>query len=141
MLILREPADAGRIADPGIRALVELRFAQIGQDEPYVADQHGYMIVVEPGDTAQELEQESGCAILHDLFEDIPYGNPDFTPSFEILEEHYGTDGTVFYEMLFITNDDGFGITLFVPKAEGIDRDLLSMLAEFASPAAEHIDS
>jgi hypothetical protein len=135
MLILRDPADASRIADPDIRSLVELRFAQIGQDEPFDADQHGYMIVVEPGDTVQELEQESICAILHDLFDDIPYGNPDFTPSFEILEEHHGTDGAVFYEILFVTNDDGFGITLFVPKAEGIDRDLLAMCAEYATPA------
>ncbi|MCX7140799.1 MAG: hypothetical protein NT123_06815 [Proteobacteria bacterium] len=135
MLILRDPTDAGSISDPAIRSLVELRFAQIGQDEPYDADQHGYMIVVEPGDTVQELEQETSCCILHDLFEDIPFGNPDFTPSFEILEEHHGTDGTVFYEMLFITNDDGFGITLFVPKAEGIDAGLLAMLAEFATPA------
>jgi len=135
MLILREPTDASRVADSGIRALVELRFGQIGSGEPYDADQHGYMVVVEPGDTVQELEQETGCAILHDLFEDIRYGNPDFTPSFEILEEHYGTDGTAFYEMLFITNDDGFGITLFIPKAEGIAADLLAMCKEFSSPA------
>lgn len=135
MLILRDPRIANCIADPGIRSLVELRFAQLGQDEPYDADQHGYMIVVEPGDAVQELEEESGCAILHDLFEDIPFGNPDFTPSFEILEEHHGTDGTVFYEMLFITNDDGFGITLFIPKAEDIPADLLAMCREYAAPA------
>ena len=135
MLILRDPTDATRIADPGIRALAELRFAQIGQDEPFNADLHGYMIVVEPGDTVQELERETSRCISHDLFEDIRYGHPDFTPSFEILEEHYGTDGTVFYEMLFVTNDDGFGITLFIPEAEGIDRDLLALCAEYAAPA------
>ena len=130
MLILREPQFASRIADPGIRALVELRFAQIGQDEPYDYDLHGYMIVVEPGDTVQQLEQETSCAILHDLFDDTRYGHPDFTPSFEILEEHHGC-----FEMLFITNDDGFGITLFIPKAEGIDADLLAMCAKYAAPA------
>lgn len=135
MLILREPRFASRIVDPGICALVELRFAQIGQDEPYDAERHGYMVVVEPGDTVQALEQETSCAILHDLIEDIPFGNPDFTPSFDILEEHHGTDGTAFYEMLFITNDDGFGITFFVPKAEGIDGDLLAMCAEYATAA------
>jgi hypothetical protein len=134
MLVLREPRFASRIADPGIRALVELRFAQIGRDESFDADQHGYMIVVELGDTVQELEQETGCAILHDLFDDTGFGHPDFTPSFEILEEHYGC-----FEMLFITNDDGFGITLFIPKTEGIDADLLAMCAEYATPA--HADS
>jgi hypothetical protein len=134
MLVLREPRFASRIADPGIRALVELRFAQIGRDEPFDADQHGYMIVVEPGDTVQELEQESSCCIGHDLFDDIPFGHPDFTPSFEILEEHHGC-----FEMLFITNDDGFGITFFIPKTEGIDADLLAMCAEYATAA--HADS
>ena len=135
MLVLRNPQFSSRVADSGIRALVELRFAQIGQDEPYDADQHGYMIVVEPGDTVQELEQESSCAILHDLFDDILFGNPDFTPSFEILEEHHAC-----FEMLFITNDDGFGITLFIPKTEGIDANLLAMCAEYAEPATEHAD-
>jgi len=135
MLILRDPADANSISNPDIRRLVEQRFAEVCAGEPYDYDSHGYMVVVEPGDTAQELEQETSCCILHDLFEDIPFGNPDFTPSFEILEEHYGTDGTVFYEMLFVTNDDGFGITLFVPKAEGIDAGLLAMCAEYATPA------
>ena len=73
MLILRAPADASRISNSAIRSLAELRFSQLGQDEPYDADQHGYMVVVEVGDTVQELEEESGCAILHDLFDDIPF--------------------------------------------------------------------
>ena len=140
MLILRDPADASRIANPDIRALAELRFAQIGQDEPFDADQHGYMIVCEPGDTVQELEQETSCAVLRDLFDDTRYGHSNFTPSFEILEEHHGADGSVFFEMLFVTNDDGFGITLFIPKAEGFDRDLLAMCAEYAEPATEHAE-
>jgi hypothetical protein len=135
VLILRNPIDASSISDPGIRALAELRFAQIGHDEPFDANLHGYMIVVESGDTVQELEHETSCCILHDLFEDNRYGHPDFTPSFEILEEHYETAGIVFYEMLFVTNDDGFGITLFIPEAEGIDRDLLAMCKEYAAPA------
>ena len=56
--------------------------------------------------------------ILPDLFDDIPFGDPGFPLSFEILEEHHGC-----FEMPFITNDDGFGITLFIPKTEGIDAD------------------
>ena len=48
MLILRGPEQAPRIADPGIRQLVEERFAQICNGEAYDYDLHGYMIVVEP---------------------------------------------------------------------------------------------
>ena len=138
MLILRDPADACRIADPGIRSLVEQRFAEVIADASYDYDQHGYMIVVEPGDTVPEIEEETSCCILHDLFEDNRYGHPDFTPSFEALEEHNDGFTTSCYEMLFITNDDGFGITLFIPKAEGIAADLLAMCAEYAAPAIEH---
>ena len=88
------------------------------------------MVVVEPGDPVDTLEEETGCPLLHNLFDDTRYGNPEFSPSFEALEEHDDC-----YEMLFITNDDGFGITLFIPKAEGIERNLLAMCTEFAAPA------
>lgn len=53
MYILRDPALASSIADPDIRSLVEQRFAQVCEGKPYDYDQHGYMIVVEPGDTVQ----------------------------------------------------------------------------------------
>jgi hypothetical protein len=130
MLILRDPALASSIADPEIRALVEQRFAEICAGELYDYDLHGYMIVVQPSDTVEALEEESSCPILHNRFDNARYGDPDFSPSFDILEDHDGC-----FEMLFITNDDGFGITLFIPKAEGIAADLLAMCKEFSSPA------
>ena len=130
MLVLRDPGLASHIAHPDIRALVEQRFSEVCAGEPYDYDTHGYMIVVEPGDTVDALEQETSWPILHNLFEDIPFGHPDFSPSFEALEEHHE-----FYEMLFINNDNGFGITLFVPKAQGVPADLLALCAQFATPA------
>ena len=117
MLVLRSPASTSSISDPYIRALVEQRFAEVFADEPYDAEQHGYFIVIEPGDTAAQLEAEVGWPILHD-------------PFYESLEEHYGC-----YEMLFITNDDGFGITAIIPKAEGVDGDLLALCQSQATPA------
>lgn len=131
MLVLRDPADAGLIADPDIRKLVEQRFAEVFSDEPYDANQHGYMIVVESGDSVETLEKESGCALLYEPFDNVPFGHPDFTPSFEALEDHHDC-----YEMLFISNDNGFGITLIVPRnKEGIDACLLAMCAQYANPA------
>ncbi|MEI6300392.1 MAG: hypothetical protein WCR74_03035 [Betaproteobacteria bacterium] len=130
MLVLRDPALASRVADAGIRSLVEQRFAEVLAGEAYDYDQHGYFVVVEPGDTVAALEQETNCPILRNIFDEARYGNPAFSPSFEILEEHDGC-----YEMLFINNDSGFGITLFIPKAEGIEGSLLAMCAEFAVPA------
>ena len=130
MLILRDPAMASSIADPDIRALVEQRFAEICAGEPYDYDSHGYMIVMEPGDTVVALEEESSCPILRNLFDKTRFGDPDFAPSCEALEEHSGC-----YEMVFILNDDGFGIEIFIPKTKGIDADLLAMCAIYAEPA------
>lgn len=135
MFILRDPALADSIADPFIRGLVALRFAEVCAGEIYDYDRHGYFIVVEAGDSVEALEKESRCAILFDPFDDVPYGNPDFTPSFDILEEHHDDKGTTsIYEMLFIGNDDGFGITFFIPKDSLIDACLLAMCAEYAKP-------
>lgn len=130
MLVLRDPALASNINDPAIRALVEQRFTEILAGEIYEYDRHGYMIVMEPGDKVEALEKESGCAILHDPFDDVPYGHLDFTPSFDSLEVHHAC-----FEMLFITTDE-FGITIFIPKS-GIDAGLLAMCAEYATPAPE----
>lgn len=134
MLILRDPAHTQQVTDPDIRRLIEQRFKEISAGEAYDTNRHGYMVVVEPGDSVTALEQECSRPILRSLFDDFPYGSPDFAPSFDILEEHHGSKGTVFYEMHFDTNDDGFGITLFLPK-EGIDADLLALCAEYATPA------
>ncbi len=130
MLVLRNPASTGNIANPDIRSLVELRVDQVCAGEAYDYDQHGYMIVVESGDSVESLEAEVRYHLLHDA--DTPFGHPDFTPSCEVLEEHPDC-----YEMVFILNDDGFGIALFIPKAEGVDPDLLAMCAAFATPAPD----
>jgi hypothetical protein len=40
-------------------------------------------------------------------------------------------------QRLFILNDDGFGIGIFIPKSEGIDPELLALCAAYAVPAPE----
>ena len=140
MIVLRDPATTSQIADPYIHELVSLRWSQVLAGEPYDYDRHGYMVVVEPGDTVEQLEQEIGLPILHGLFDDAPFGDDDFTPCFEILEEHTyesSTGGIALriYEMVFISNDDGFATTVFVPATEGTDSRLLAMCRSFATPA------
>ena len=127
MIVLRDPQATSQVTDPYFRELIELRFGQILAGEPYDYNRHGYMVVVEPGDTVEQLEQEIGLPILHDLFDD-----DDFTPCFDILEEHtYGKRRI--YEMVFIRNDDGFATTVFVPPCEGIPGDLLALCRSFAT--------
>ena len=141
MLILRGPAAASQIANPAIRTLVELRFAQVCGDDTYDYDLHGYMVVVEVGDNIAQIEAEICCPVLFDPFEDVPYGHPDFVPLFESLEVHHDEHGNVFYEILFLFSDGGAAITAIVPEAEGVDASVLSMCREYATPAAEHADT
>lgn len=130
MIILHGPSLIHHIADPSIRNLVSQRFSQILSGEPYDYDQHGYMIVVEPGDSIESLESETCCSILHNAFDNTHFGEADFTPCFEALEEHSHC-----FEMLFILSDSGFGIELFIPKHSGINPELLALCAEYAVPA------
>ena len=135
MIVLRNPQATSQITDPYIRNLVVLRFGQLNSpDDPDAPDANGYFIVVEPGDTVEQLEQVVGLPIMHSLFDDLIYGHPDFTPCFEILEEHNYEQHSI-YEMVFISDDDGTFTALLIPAIEGIDTNLLAMCRSFATPA------
>lgn len=135
MRILRKVAEVSGIANPRIRDLAALRFQQLNStDDPDAPDATGYFIVVEPGDTVEQLEQVVGLPLLRSLFDELPFGHPDFTPCFEILEEHIYEQHRI-YEMVFISDDDGTFTTVLVPAIEGIDTNLLAMCNAFASPA------
>ena len=131
MIRIRGPDQARRISDPDIRQLVEQRFAEVCNGEPYDPDVHGEMIVVEPGDTLQALERESGVPIATNPFDDSRFPDPDFVPVCEYLEEHSRC-----YEALFLFSDDGAGVNVFVPK-QGTDAEILDFCARFAVPAPE----
>jgi len=132
VLVLRSPDEAARIADPEIRNLVKLRFAQVCSGETYDPDRHGYVLVVELGDTVQTIERQSGIAVLTDSFGDTHFGDPEFTPGAEVIEKHRSC-----YELVFIFTDDGYGIEIVVPKIDGIDPELRAMCRQFAVPARD----
>ena len=130
MLVLRDPSLASSITDNDIRELVKQRFDEICDGEDFDPDLHGLFFVVEPGDGVEALEEESGCPILRSYIGTARYGDPEFKPVFECLEEH-----DTCYEMVFVPGDGDFGIVIFIPKQEGIDPELLAMCAEYAEPA------
>ena len=132
MLVLRDPDLSKHIEDRDLRQFVEQRFVDMSADDDYDPDLNGYMIVVEAGDTVPAVETESGCPILHNLCGNARFGDPGFSPCFEVLEEHAG-----FYEMVFVPGDGDFGIVIFIPKSAGIDADLLAMCAMYCVPASE----
>ena len=132
MIVLRDPAAAVRIPQPEIRTLAARRFEMLAQEEPYDPEVMGYFVVVEPTDSASTLSQQLGSDVLTNRYTGIRFDQPDFTPSFEILEEH-----RTCFEIVFVISDDGFGVEVFVPKAEGIDADLLAMCSMHSVPSQE----
>lgn len=141
MINIKDPSQVSSIPDPAIRNLIKNRFIQIGDGlagEPFNSDLHGYLIVVEPGDTVTALEKESDCRILYNIFDDTHFGHPDFMPSCEFLDNY-----EYCFDMLFILSDSGYGINFFIPKQDGIDAELLTMCSMFSTPpySATHAHS
>lgn len=98
--------------------------------EDYDPDLHGPVVVVEPGDTVDQLEQDLGCSILQDPWDGTRFGDDGFTPGFEVLEEHPG-----FYELVIVPGDGDFGVVIFIPKQDGINAELLHFCETYATAA------
>ena len=132
MLTLTDPASTTAIADPDIRAIVDCRFEEITDGEPFDADIHGVLIVVEADDTVTDLENVSGCPILTNTITARHFGEDGFDPLFEYLGEH-----ETCFELVFVSGDGDFGIVIFIPKTEDIAPELLSFCATYAQPFEE----
>lgn len=130
MQVIRDPADATSIADPELQTLVQKTIAALSEDYPYDPDVLGYFLIVQPGDSLATINAQIGFDILANRWTGIRYDQPGYTQSFEVLDEHAG-----YYELVFVLSDDGFGIELFIPKADGVDPELLSMCSLYAAPA------
>jgi len=132
MRFIRGPDQARRIDDPDIRQLVERRFAEVCDGEPYDPEIHGEMIIAEEGDTLDALEEATGLPIAVNPYDECRFPHAEFIPVCEHLEKHAGV-----YEMTFILTDDGAGTILFIPRQQGIDADLLALCERFAEPTFE----
>jgi len=125
MIILNNSDLVPTISDPNIRQLVQRRFVQLGEEG-------NCLIVIEPNDSIAEIDQVLGHPVLHNLLNDIPFGHPDYSPSYEVLEDHGQC-----YEMVFIFCDDGGGVALFIPKDKGVNSCLLRLCEENAVASNE----
>lgn len=126
---LHTPADATRIADEAMRCVILQRFAELAGIEEYTFDELAEFWLVEKGDTVEALEAVTQVPIVRDWFSEARYPDPDFGPSWEVLEAH-----PTCFEMVFVTNDAGYGVVLWIPK-ESTDPVLLAMCHQYATPA------
>lgn len=110
MMTLREPADAAQVEEGDLKALITRRFEELTSPD-YSWAELGYFVVAEAGDTIAEMEAAYPIAITTGHGCTAHYGQPGFISSFELIEEHATS-----YELVYVLDDSGFGVTLWVPK-------------------------
>ena len=130
MQIIRDLASTTLIDNPAIRQLVQKRIKDLG-GEAFDTTALGYLLVIQPGDTLDAIDTQLGFSILANRFTKIRFDQPGFSPSFEFVEEFPAC-----YDMVFVVSDDGHGVEVFVPKAEGIPPDLRIMCRVHATAGA-----
>ena len=126
---LHTPDDLEGIADEALRRVIRQRFTELAAYDDYTFDELAEFWLVEPGDTVESLEAATKVPIAKGWFSDARYPDPDFSPAWEVLEAHLTS-----YEMVFITNDAGYGIVLWIPQY-GTDATLLAMCQHYATPS------
>lgn len=126
MQIIHTPADTASITNLELRTCIEKTISDLIEDYQYDLDVLGYFLIVESGDSLATLNAQLGFDILANRFSGIFFDQPGYTQSFEVLDEHAN-----WFEMVFIVDDSGFGIEVFIPKTIDIP-DLLAMCQKFA---------
>ena len=129
MIVVRDHSTIDQICNPAIKELVQQRIDDLG-GEDFDSNELGYFLVVEAGDTIEAIQAQVGFNILQNRFTGIRFNATGFTPSFEFIEEFPAC-----YDMVFVLDDTGIGIELFVPKEEGIDPDLTALCRMYAYTA------
>ena len=129
MIVVRDLSTIDQISNLQIRELAQQRINDLG-GEAFDSNELGYFLVVEAGDTTEAIQAQIGFNILQNRFTGIRFNATGYTPSFEFIEEFPAC-----YDMVFVLDDTGIGIELFVPKEEGIDPDLIAMCRMYAYTA------
>ena len=129
MNVVRDHSTNDQISSLQIRELVQQRINDLG-GVAFDADELGYFLVVESSDALEALSAQLGFDMLRNRFTGIRFNATGFTPSFEFIEELPAC-----YDMVFVLDDTGIGVEIFVPKEEDIDPDLIAMCRMFAYTA------
>ena len=129
MIVVRDHSTIDQISNLQIRELVQQRINDLG-GEAFDSNELGYFLVVESSDTLEAWSAQLGFDMLRNRFTGIRFNDTGFTPSFEFVEEFPAC-----YDMVFVLDDTGIGVEIFVPKAEGIDPDLIAMCRMYAYTA------
>ena len=116
MIVVNDPASLALVPDQAIRQMIQQRMDAIASDEPYSAALHGYFLVVQVEDALESIADTIGF-------------DPTQHP-WEILEEY-----SECYDLLFVIDDSGFGVEIFIPKAV-VTPDLIAFCKLFSVPGS-----
>jgi hypothetical protein len=130
MQIISELAGASQISDTAIRELVRKRINDLGGEE-FDTTELGYFVILDSTDTLEDLETQLGFSIVANRITGIRWNQPGFTPSFEFIE---AIGHGLFYDMVIVLSDSGYGVEILIPNKVGGDVDLLAMCAKYATP-------
>ena len=127
MRILRDAADVAALDDGELRGLIERRLDEREIGDAFDAELHGPFVVMLPGDGLAEVEAAVGIPLLVNPVTRVAYGDPAFSPIFEVVVRHPRC-----YEMVFVPGGGDDGVTLFVPRHPDVEPRLLALCAEYA---------
>jgi len=131
MHVIRTDSDLEALEDPELQALIRQRIADTAEYVDHFSELV-YFVVVQPGDDIADVDEALGFPVMANRFDGIPFGQPGFTPSWDVLAEFPG-----WFEQVFVTGDDGNGVTLFVSRTQGTPADLLAMCRAYAVVEAD----
>jgi hypothetical protein len=119
MLVIADDLALRNLSDGPLQALLQQRTEELNEEADGGWTELVRFVALQPGDSLEVLNAELGFPILEQPF--------------ELIEEH-----AAWFEMVFVLSDDGVGVEVFIPKAPGVDSQLLARCAAYALPAAEH---
>jgi hypothetical protein len=112
-----------------IRELAERRLQQIGGSSSFGLAAAEFW-VLEPADTALDIALQTQCIDLSEVFD---LSDTDQLLSTTEWVEHHPAYAC--FEIVFITNDDGYAVVFFLPEVSGIDPDLLRFCKSTSTPS------
>ena len=126
MKVICSESNVDDIESPALRALIHRRTEEAAE---YVEQfsELVYFVVVEGGDSIEAIDVALGFPVLVNRFDGVPFGDPGFLPSWEVLAEHPD-----WYELVYVLSDDGAGVVVIVNKDRGAPAALLAMCRQYA---------
>lgn len=126
MKLIHSDANVDDIENPELQTLIHRRIEEVAEYVDHFSDLV-YFVAVEGGDSIKAIDMALGFPVLANRFDGVPFGDPDFLPSWEVLAEHSG-----WYELVHVLSDDGAGVVVFISKDAGVPADLLAMCRRYA---------